>query len=90
VRHVANDNAYGLALFGLASRAMRLPNLAMAWMACMQSESDLPVRRRLQSRIMWGLLTGDESYHTLFRLMFQPRGLAQLAAKLAATRRSAP
>jgi flavin-dependent dehydrogenase len=90
VRHVAHDNAYGFALFGLASRALRLPNLAMAWMACMQSESDLPVNRRLQSRIMWGVLTGDEPYQTLFRLMFQPRGLARLAAKLAATRRSTP
>jgi flavin-dependent dehydrogenase len=88
VRHVAHDNAYGLALYALSSRALRLPNLAMAWLACMQAETGLPVKRRVQSRIMWGLLTGDESYQALFRLLIQPRGLWRLARRLAVTRRS--
>jgi flavin-dependent dehydrogenase len=90
VRQVAHDNAYGRALYALSSRALRLPNLAMAWLACMRAETGLPVKRRLQSRIMWGLLTGDESYQALFRLLVRPRGLWRLARSLAATRRSTP
>ena len=89
VRRVARDNTYGLALYAFSSRALRLPRLAMAWLACMRAETGLPVKRRLQSRIMWGLLTGDESYQTLFRLLIQPRGLWQLARNVAAARRSA-
>jgi flavin-dependent dehydrogenase len=88
VRHVAHDNAYGLALYALSSRALRLPNLALAWLACMRAENALPVKRRLQSRIMWGLLTGDESYQALFGLMVQPRVLWRLARRLALSRRS--
>ncbi len=88
VRRVARDNAYGLWLYALSSRALRLSPVTSAWLACIQAESSLPVGSRVQSRILWGLLTGDESYQALFRLLIRPRGLWQLVRSLSVMRRS--
>ena len=81
-RQLAGDNTYGELLYGLCWYGMRFSPLARASMACVRREAGLEASRRLLSRLMWGLLTGDESYRKLFWLAFRPRSLARLGTAM--------
>jgi flavin-dependent dehydrogenase len=84
VRAVARDNLYGVLLYAVSAQLLKIPALARAWLVSMQAENSLPARLRLQSRIVWGLLTGDEPYSHLFWLVLRPRCLWRLARGLLA------
>ena len=81
-RAIADDNRYGKLLYSVASRALRNPELARACVSCVRAEAGLRADRRLYSRLMWGMLTGDEPYRELFRLIVQPRGLLDFGRQL--------
>lgn len=83
-RQIARDNRYGAFLYTASSRVLRSLRLAGAFVNLIDAEAWLSRERQVHSRLMWGMLTGDESYHTLFRLFLQPRGLLGLGRELAA------
>jgi flavin-dependent dehydrogenase len=79
VRQIAADNVYGKWLYNLCALAMRYAPMARAYMHSVRNESSLAPAQRMQSRLLWGLLTGEESYRALSRLALQPRSLLALA-----------
>ncbi len=81
-RRLAGDNAYGELLLNLSLLAMRNPLIARACIECVRSESSLPLSQRIYSRVMWGMLTGDDSYRELFWLALKPRGVWSLFGQL--------
>jgi len=81
-RRLANDNAYGELLLKLSLLAMRNPMIARACIECVRSESSLPLSQRIYSRVMWGMLTGDDSYRDLFWLALKPKGIWSLCGQL--------
>jgi hypothetical protein len=81
-RRLAKDNAYGELLLSLSLLAMRNPLVARACIECVRSESSLPLSQRLYSRVLWGMLTGDDSYRDLFWLALKPRGIWSLFGQL--------
>ena len=56
--------------------------VARACVECIRTEANWPVDRRIFSRIMWGMLTGDEAYRDLFWLAFKPRAIIGLGREL--------
>jgi flavin-dependent dehydrogenase len=89
-RRLANDNVYGELLLNLSLLAMRNPLVARACIECVRSESSLPLNQRIYSRVMWGMLTGDDSYRDLFWLALKPRGMWNLAGQLIQTVKRRP
>lgn len=81
-RELATDNAYGRLLYGIVSRAMRDPRPARAAISCVRGELQRPADRRSFSRLMWGMLTGDESYRRLFWLLLRPTMWARFGWEL--------
>ncbi len=81
-RGMATDNAYGELLFKLSLRAMQNSLVACACVECIRSEANWPVDRRIFSRLMWGMLTGDEAYRDLFWLALKPRAMMGLSREL--------
>lgn len=84
-RQLARDNLYGRWLFRLSLLAMRNPHLARAVIECVRIESSLRLDQRIYSRLLWGMLTGDDSYRDLFWLCFKPRGWLRLARQFVQT-----
>lgn len=74
-RQIAADNRYGRLLFDLWHQTLRRPVLLRAWREALRREGDLPVNRRIHVRVLWGMLTGDESYRDLFWLSLRPGAL---------------
>ena len=81
-RSIAADNVYGKMIFELCSRVMPLGPLAKATVQSVSTESGKQASQRLYSRMIWGMLTGDESYRSLFWLMFRPDGMLGIGRKL--------
>jgi hypothetical protein len=81
-RRLARDNAYGELLLDLSLLAMRSPLVARACIECVRSEASLPLSQRIYSRVMWGMLTGDDSYRDLFWLALKPKGIWSLFGQL--------
>jgi len=81
-RRLARDNAYGELLLDLSLLAMRNPLVARACIECVRSEASLPLSQRIYSRVMWGMLTGDDSYRDLFWLALKPKGIWSLFGQL--------
>lgn len=81
-RRLTRDNVYGKLLFALSLHSMQNPLLARACVECIRVESNWDVRRRTFSRLMWGMVTGDESYRDLFWLVLRPRTLLQLGREV--------
>jgi hypothetical protein len=79
---LARDNAYGELLLDLSLLAMRNPLVARACIECVRSEASLPLSQRIYSRVMWGMLTGDDSYRDLFWLALKPKGIWSLFGQL--------
>ena len=82
-RRLARDNAYGEFLFNVSLLVMRNPLFARAMLECVRAESSLELGQRIYSRVLWGMLTGDDSYRDLFWLCLRPRGWFWLAYQLA-------
>ena len=88
-RRLARDNFYGKLLFDLSLHSMQNPLLARACVECIRLEPNLDVSRRTFSRLMWGMVTGDESYQDLFWLVLKPKTMIRLGREMlrAATQR---
>ncbi len=67
-RSISRDNAYGQILFQLWALTLRTGPLLQACQRALLSEARLVPERRILARVLWGMLSGDEAYHTLFRL----------------------
>jgi hypothetical protein len=76
------DNVYGKLLFSLSLRAMQNSFVARACLGCIRTEASLPFKRRIFSRLMWGMLTGDEPYRDLCWLAIRPRTLVSLGREM--------
>jgi flavin-dependent dehydrogenase len=81
-RHIAHDNRYGELLYTVASRVLRSPLMAGATMGSVRAEAGVASERRFQSSVLWGMLTGDESYRSLFLKCLHPRGLLGITRQL--------
>ena len=81
-QRLASDNAYGKLLFDLSLRAMQNSLLARACVERIRAEANLEVSRRTFSRLMWGMVTGDESYRDLFWLVLNPRTMTQFVREI--------
>lgn len=77
-RAIARDNRSGRWLFGLWTRALANPEIVRAWKAVLRQESQERSRPLTHTRILWGMLTGDEPYETLLRLLLTPGNLAAI------------
>ncbi len=75
---LAADNRYGKLMFALSSQVMRASILAQVFVGCIRAESKQSLALRICSRLVWGMLTGDESYQDLFWLAFKPKSLLSL------------
>ena len=72
---VAADNRYGRMLYRLWSLNLRSPHLLRAWKGALLAEAGGPPEKQVHTRVLWGMLTGDEPYR---RLVFLQLGLASL------------
>jgi len=78
-RGIARDNFYGSMLFGMWSFLSRTPPLLQAWTTSVKREAAWPIERRVHSRILWGMFSGDEMYRNLLWLALSPAAVARLA-----------
>ena len=65
-RSIDRDNSYGVLLYRLWSFVLNSPMVLTAWKAAIQREMVLPTRERRHMQVLWGMLTGDDSYRRLF------------------------
>lgn len=72
---LAIDNRFGSLLYSATGAALRPERCVRAFVTLVRAEAGLPVERRTHARLLWGMLTGDEPYHDLFRLALRPKGL---------------
>ncbi len=79
---LAVDNRYGAVLYSITSRLLSLPRFAAAFTGAVDAEAGLGAERRIHARLLWGMLTGDESYADLAHLALAPRGLLTFARQL--------
>lgn len=77
-RKIAWDNHYGGWMFRLWRLLSRSPRLSKAWSAALRAEENLALEDHIHGRIIWGMLSGDESYRALFRLALSMRSAASL------------
>jgi flavin-dependent dehydrogenase len=77
-RAISRDNRSGRWLFGLWTVALAHPGIVRAWKAVLRQESREKSRPLTHTRILWGILTGDEPYATLLRLLLTPGNLAAI------------
>ena len=77
-RAISRDNLSGRWLFGLWSRALANPEIVRAWKAALREESREKARPLAHTRILWGMLTGEEPYEALLRLLLAPGSIASL------------
>jgi flavin-dependent dehydrogenase len=68
-RRIAIDNRYGHWLFRLWTISRNSPHFMNAWKQAILSESLLPAHQRVHERVLWGVLTGDESYGKILSLL---------------------
>ncbi len=79
---LAADNRYGALLYSVFSQLLTLPSFATAFAESVRTETALNPTGRVHARLLWGMLTGDEPYRDLFRLVLQPRGAWAFARHL--------
>jgi flavin-dependent dehydrogenase len=77
-RRIADDNRYGEALFGVTNAIIRSARLTAAFLYSLGVDERRPREKKILARLIWGMLTGDESYRDLFRMSFRPSELADL------------
>ena len=86
-RAIARDNSYGFLLFRLWNFVLNSPVLLHAWKSAILRESSLPVGEQRHTRILWGMLTGDEPYRRLFIKGINPISLLHLGYGMKPKRR---
>ncbi len=72
-RRITHDNLYGRLLFALWKLTVRSKIRLHAWINAVRSEQKAPSQEHIHSRILWGMLTGDEPYKSLFWLSVRPQ-----------------
>jgi flavin-dependent dehydrogenase len=72
---IASDNRFGRWLFAACAWALKFPGIAAAFIRAVNGERSLTRDEQCHIRLGWGILTGDESYRTLCRLLLAPRSL---------------
>jgi flavin-dependent dehydrogenase len=77
-RAIAADNQYGDILFRISNAIVKTPRLAGAFLYSLRQDEMRPPEKKILARLIWGMLTGDESYRDLFRMSFRPSDLAAL------------
>ncbi len=75
---VATDNSYGFLLFRLWNFVLHSNFLLNAWRRAIRQEMSMPPQDRVHVSILWGMLTGDEPYRTLFMRGVNPIALIRL------------
>ncbi|MDF1500099.1 MAG: NAD(P)/FAD-dependent oxidoreductase [Anaerolineales bacterium] len=74
-REVIVDNRYGRVLFSSWQRALQYPTFRRTLLRILRAEEHEPPEKRIYSRILWGMLSGGETYRDLFRLSLNPRAM---------------
>jgi flavin-dependent dehydrogenase len=77
-RRIEGDNRYGEILFRISTMIIKNPRLMAAFLFSLRVDERRPPEKKILARLIWGMLTGDESYRDLFRMSFRPRDLALL------------
>ncbi|HJW90737.1 MAG TPA: hypothetical protein VJ436_08865 [Anaerolineales bacterium] len=65
-QRIAHDNLYGRLLFKLWSYSRRRVGFVNLWKQTIMAESELPAPKRVHTRALWSMFTGDESYRKIF------------------------
>lgn len=77
-RAISRDNTYGFLLFRLWNFVLNTSPLLQAWKSSLLWEMSQPVKKRRHTQVLWGMLSGDETYHKLFFMGINPVGLLHL------------
>jgi flavin-dependent dehydrogenase len=77
-KRIEDDNRYGEALFLISNAIVKNERLAAAFLYSLRVDERRPPDKKILTRLIWGMLTGDESYRELFRMSFRPADLAAL------------
>jgi len=77
-RRVARDNLYGKLIFRIWTFTLNNPKVLQAWVGAVQSEKNSPPNKRVYTRLLWGMFTGDEPYRDLFWLSLKATTLNRL------------
>jgi hypothetical protein len=67
------------------SMTLESERLSKAWLQTLDTEAERPEAERRMHRILWGMLTGDEPYESLFWQAVHPAMLLTTARSLRAT-----
>lgn len=67
-RRVGRDNRYGRLLFRMWHLTLERPRILQAWKDTLRREAGMPPGKRVHTRALWGMFTGDEPYRDLFWL----------------------
>jgi flavin-dependent dehydrogenase len=65
-RAIARDNLFGRFIFRMWSMTLESERLSKAWIRTLDWEAEQPAPAHRMHRILWGMLTGDEPYESLF------------------------
>jgi flavin-dependent dehydrogenase len=79
-QRIAADNSFGRMLFRLWSFTYHAPILRKAWIQSIRNEVDQFVGNAIQTRVLWGIFTGDESYRRLFWMTLSLPALSHFLA----------
>lgn len=80
---LATDNRYGALLYSATGLVLRHERLVKSFGSLMRAEARLSAPQQTYSRLLWGMLTGDEPYRNLFHLALAPAGLLAWARQAA-------
>jgi flavin-dependent dehydrogenase len=81
-QRIAADNRYGDILFAISTAILWNQRLTAAFLYSLRLDETRPEGKKILARLIWGMLTGDESYRLLFRMSFRPRELAELGREI--------
>jgi flavin-dependent dehydrogenase len=87
---IAVDNRYGEILFRISTAIVQNSRLTAAFLYSLRLDERRPPEKKILSRLIWGMLTGDESYRELFRMSFRPRELAAIGREILRRGRQPP
>ena len=79
---MAADNRYGAFLYSALGQLLNSSLFAVAFAESVRAEAALSAERQLHARLLWGMLTGDETYRSLFRLVLKPKGVFAFSRQL--------
>jgi len=81
---IRHDNFYGHMLFKIWSAAREIPAVRKAWGRAVLSERELAPARRPHTDLLWGMLSGDASYRSMFWQLASIASLSSILRRLAA------